>query len=121
MRISDWSSDVCSSDLAAPCRPEPIHCRKCTVMPVETLQIDTLVIGAGQAGVAMSEHLSRKGVPHLVVERHRIAEAWRTARWDSLVANGHAWHERFPGMHFKGPDPAPCATKDKRADAFPSY
>ncbi|WP_207291199.1 FAD-dependent monooxygenase, partial [Pseudomonas sp. FW300-N2C3] len=48
-------------------------------MPVETLRIDTLVIGAGQAGVAMSEHLSRQGVPHLVVERSRIAEAWRTA------------------------------------------
>lgn len=58
---------------------------------------DTLVVGAGQAGVAMSEHLSRLGVPHLVLERNRIAEAWRSGRWDSLVANGPAWHDRFPG------------------------
>ena len=52
--------------------------------------IETLVIGGGQAGVAMSDHLGRQGVPHLVVERHRIAERWRTERWDSLVANGPA-------------------------------
>ena len=57
-------------------------------MAVETTSIDTLVVGAGQAGVAMSEHLGKLGVPHLVLERSRIAERWRTGRWDSLVANG---------------------------------
>ncbi|WP_183135491.1 FAD-dependent monooxygenase, partial [Pseudomonas syringae] len=51
-------------------------------------EIDTLVIGAGQAGVATSEHLSRLGIQHLVLEKHRVAEAWRSGRWDSLVANG---------------------------------
>ncbi|XXD82127.1 NAD(P)-binding domain-containing protein [Pseudomonas sp. Z5-35] len=90
-------------------------------MPVETIRIDTLVIGAGQAGVAMSEHLSRQGVPHLVVERNRIAEAWRTARWDSLVANGPAWHDRFPGLEFKGLDPDAFASKDQVADYFEAY
>lgn len=73
-------------------------------MPVETT--DTLVIGAGQAGLAMSEHLTQAGVPHLVLERDRIAERWRSARWDSLVANGPAWHDRFPGMTFDEVDPA---------------
>ena len=63
-------------------------------------KVDTLVVGAGQAGVAMSEHLSKCGVPHLVLERHRIAERWRSERWDSLVANGPAWHDCFPGMEF---------------------
>ena len=53
-------------------------------------KIDTLVVGAGQAGVAMSEHLSKVEVPHLVLERGRIAERWRSERWDSLVANGPA-------------------------------
>ena len=74
--------------------------QKCTAMTVDKTAIDTLVVGAGQAGVAMSEHLSKLGVPHLVVERNRIAEAWRTGRWDSLVANGPAWHDRFPGLEF---------------------
>ncbi|RUY40885.1 FAD-dependent monooxygenase, partial [Mesorhizobium sp. M7A.F.Ca.CA.002.07.1.1] len=49
-------------------------------MPVET--VDTLVVGGGQAGLAMSEHLSKCGVPHLVLERDRIAERWRSERWD---------------------------------------
>ena len=42
-------------------------------------KVDTLVIGAGQAGVAMSEHLGRRGIAHLVLEKARIAESWRTA------------------------------------------
>ncbi|MEG1040310.1 MAG: NAD(P)/FAD-dependent oxidoreductase [Pseudomonas sp.] len=83
--------------------------------------IDTLVVGAGQAGVAMSEHLSRLGVPHLVLERNRIAEAWRTGRWDSLVANGPAWHDRFPGLEFEGLDPDAFAGKDQVADYFEAY
>ena len=61
-------------------------------------RIDTLVVGGGQAGLAMSEHLTGNGVPHLVLERYRIAERWRSERWDSLVANGPAWHDRFPGL-----------------------
>ncbi len=65
----------------------------------------TLVIGAGQAGIAMSEHLGRRGLPHLVLERSRIAERWRSERWDSLVANGPAWHDRFPGLVFQDVDP----------------
>lgn len=84
-------------------------------------RIDTLVIGAGQAGVAMSEHMGRHGVPHLVVERHRIAERWRTARWDSLVANGPAWHDRFPNMSFADLDPDAFAPKDRIADYFEAY
>lgn len=82
---------------------------------------DTLVVGAGQAGIAMSEHLSKSGVPHLVLERHRIAERWRTERWDSLVANGPAWHDRFPGMEFPGTHPDAFPSKDAIADYFDAY
>ncbi|MEN5198900.1 NAD(P)/FAD-dependent oxidoreductase [Pseudomonas wadenswilerensis] len=90
-------------------------------MTTNKTKIDTLVVGAGQAGVAMSEHLSRLGVPHLVLERKRIAEAWRTGRWDSLVANGPAWHDRFPGLEFEGLDPDAFAGKDQVADYFEAY
>ena len=84
-------------------------------------KIDTLVIGGGQAGVAMSEHLGKLGVPHLVLERHRIAERWRSERWDSLVANGPAWHDRFPGMEYSDTDPEAFPSKEKVADYFVAY
>ncbi|NYI42970.1 putative flavoprotein involved in K+ transport [Nocardioides aromaticivorans] len=84
-------------------------------------QIEVLVVGAGQAGVAMSEHLSDNGVPHLVLERDRIAERWRTMRWDSLVANGPAWHDRFPGMEFQDVAGDEFATKDQVAGYFEAY
>jgi putative flavoprotein involved in K+ transport len=85
------------------------------------VQVDTLVIGGGQAGLAMSEHLSKRGVPHLIVERHRIAERWRSERWDSLVANGPAWHDRFPSMAFSGIDPDSFATRDAIVDYLVEY
>ena len=88
-------------------------------MPIET--VDTLVIGAGQAGLAMSEHLSKQGLSHLVLERHRIAERWRSERWDSLVANGPAWHDRFPGMTFPNLDPDAFATRDMIVNYFEAY
>ncbi len=84
-------------------------------------KIDTLVVGAGQAGVAMSEHLSNHDVPHLVLERNRIAEKWRTGRWDSLVTNGPVWHDRFPNMEFDDVDPDAFASKDQVANYFEAY
>ena len=51
-------------------------------MPTE--RIDTVVIGAGQAGLAMSHHLSALGAEHIVLERGQVAERWRSERWDSL-------------------------------------
>lgn len=83
-------------------------------------QIDTLVVGAGQAGIAMSEHLTRAGIPHLVLERARIAERWRSERWESLVANGPAWHDRFPGREFEG-DPDAFVGKEAVADYLVAY
>ncbi len=88
-------------------------------MSVES--IDTLVVGAGQAGLAMSEHLGKCGVPHLVLERDRIAERWRSQRWDSLVANGPAWHDRFPGMTFSRSDPDEFPPKEEIADYFVAF
>jgi putative flavoprotein involved in K+ transport len=84
-------------------------------------RIDTLVVGAGQAGLAMSEHLTLNGVPHLVVERNRIAERWRSERWDSLVANGPAWHDRFPTRTFDGIDPDGFATRDEIVRYFEAH
>jgi len=83
-------------------------------------QIDTLVVGGGQAGIATSEHLSQHGIAHLVLEKGRIAEGWRSVRWDSLVMNGPAWHDRFPSLEFAvHPDSFPG--KEDVAEYFERY
>lgn len=69
----------------------------------------------------MSESLTALGVPHVVLERNRIAERWRSERWDSLVSNGPAWHDRLPGMRFSGVDGEAFASKDQIADYLAEY
>ncbi len=81
-------------------------------------KVETLIIGGGQAGLAMSAHLGKRAVPHLIVERYRIAERWRSERWDSLVANGPAWHDRFPCLEFSDIDPNSFATKNRIVEYF---
>lgn len=84
-------------------------------------KVETLIVGAGQAGVAMCEHLGKLGISHVALERSRIAECWRSARWDSLVANGPAWHDRFPGQEFDGFDQDDFIPKEDVADYFERY
>lgn len=83
-------------------------------------KVDTLVIGGGQSGIAMSEHLSKHDIDHLVLEKNRIAEAWRSQRWDSLVTNGPRWNDRFPGLKMEG-DADGFVHHDDLADYFEKY
>jgi len=84
-------------------------------------KIDTVIVGAGQSGIAMSEHLTAMGIPHLVLERNRVAERWRSQRWDSLVANGPAWHDRFPNLEFDDVGPDVFPPKERMARYFEDY
>jgi putative flavoprotein involved in K+ transport len=72
-------------------------------MPAERIQ--TLVIGGGQAGLTMSHRLKQRGLPHLVLERHRIAERWRSERWDGLKFQFPNWSVRLPEFAFPHDDP----------------
>ncbi|WP_080796788.1 flavin-containing monooxygenase [Corynebacterium pacaense] len=82
---------------------------------------EVVVVGGGQAGIAMSEHLTNAGISHIVCEKDRIAERWRTGRWDSLVANGPAWHDRFPSLEFSNVDQDGFAGKDQVAQYMEDY
>ncbi len=67
--------------------------------------IDTVVIGAGHAGLAVSRLLTAAGRDHVVLERGRVAERWRSERWDSLHLLTPNWMTRLPGQPYGGPDP----------------
>jgi len=84
-------------------------------------KVEALIVGGGQAGLAMSRHLGAAGVSHLVLERDRIAERWRSARWDSLVANGPAWHDRFPDLEFSETAPDGFPGKEEVAAYLETY
>ena len=68
-------------------------------------RIDTLVIGAGQAGLAVSYYLTRAGREHLILEKNRVAKAWRDERWDSFALVTPNWMLGLPGMEYDGDDP----------------
>ncbi len=88
-------------------------------MSVET--VETLIVGGGQAALALSEQLSKRGLSHVVLERHRVAERWRSERWDGLHANGPAWHDRLPGLTIAGVDPDGFATRNQMVEYFIAY
>jgi putative flavoprotein involved in K+ transport len=67
--------------------------------------IETVVIGAGQAGLAASRCLAERSIDHVVLERGRLAERWRSERWDSLRLLTPNWMTRVPGWTYAGSDP----------------
>ena len=59
--------------------------------------VDVVVVGAGQAGLAVSYYLRAFGIEHVVLERGRVGESWRSARWDSFTLVTPNWMNRLPG------------------------
>src|SRR5688572_13027937 len=73
--------------------------------------IGTVVIGAGQAGLATSYELTQRGLDHVVLEREQIGEAWRR-RWDSLCMILPNWFNGLPGFPYQGDEPDGFQTRD---------
>jgi len=71
-----------------------------------TERVETVIIGGGQAGLALSYCLTQKGRAHVVLEKAAQAgEAWRNGRWDSFTFVTPNWAIRLPGMGYEGRDP----------------
>jgi putative flavoprotein involved in K+ transport len=85
-----------------------------------TQRIETLVIGGGQAGLAVGYHLVRQRLPFLILDAHeRVGDSWRK-RWDSLRLFSPAHLDALPGMPFPGPAHV-FPTKDQMADYLEAY
>ena len=73
---------------------------------------DTVVVGGGQAGLAVSHELTEAGVPHVVLEKGRIGQTWR-GRWDSFCLVTPNWYVQLPGGHYDGEDPHGYMPRDE--------
>lgn len=80
-----------------------------------------IVIGGGQAGLAMSRSLKDRGIGHVVLERGRIAERWRSERWQSLRMLTPRWMSRLPGWSYRGDDPNGYMSRDELVDYLDAY
>jgi len=87
-------------------------------MPERT---ETVIIGGGQAGLAMSYYLGQLGREHIILERGRVAERWRTERWDSLAFQFPNWMIRLPGYTYAGKDPDGFMLRDGVARFIEEY
>ncbi len=82
---------------------------------------DVVVIGGGQAGLAMSYCLAGRSIDHVVLERGHTANSWRTERWDSLRLLTPNWLSRLPGWTYRGDDPDGYMTAAEVAEHLDGY
>src|SRR5689334_13034467 len=87
--------------------------QSCKEAYMGTEHVETLIIGGGQAGLTMSHMLSRHGRPHLVLERGRIAERWRSERWNELRFQFPNWSVELPDFPFRCEGPHEFATSEE--------
>src|SRR6185295_2512914 len=67
--------------------------------------VDIVIVGGGQAGLAIGNCLARRGIDYVILERGEVAERWRSERWDSLRLLTPNWMTRLPGFAYAGDDP----------------
>ena len=82
---------------------------------------ETIIIGAGQAGLSLSRCLTDAGRDHVVFERGRLAERWRSERWDSLRLLTPNWMTRLPGWSYDGPAPDAFMTVPELVTYFENF
>src|SRR5712691_8308945 len=83
--------------------------------------VDVAVIGAGQAGLATSWFLAQAGADHAVFDRGRVAETWRSRRWDSFCLVTPNWAVKLPGATYAGPEPDGFMSRAQLVAFFESW
>lgn len=83
--------------------------------------IDTVIIGGGQAGLATSYHLNQYKRSHVILEKYRIGEAWRSGKWDSFTLVTPNWMLNLPGFAYNGDDPNGFLKRDEVVQYLDDY
>ena len=82
---------------------------------------NVVVIGGGQAGLAISYCLQQRGIEHVVLEKNRVGHEWREHRWDSFCLVTPNWQCRLPGFPYNGSDPHGFMLKDQIVQYLEDY
>lgn len=90
-------------------------------MPGPVIPVQTVVIGAGHAGLSVSKLLTDRSIDHVVLERGEVANTWRHERWDSLRLLTPNWQTRLPGLEYSGDDPDGFMTMTEVVDFITGY
>ncbi len=80
-----------------------------------------VIIGGGQAGLAMSWHLTQKNIHHIVLERYQLAWAWRHQRWENFCLVTPNWQCKLPGFPYDGAQPHGFMLRDDIVDYIARY
>jgi putative flavoprotein involved in K+ transport len=89
--------------------------------PSTCSHVSVVVIGGGQAGLAMSYHLQQNDIDHVVLEKNRIAHTWRTQRWDAFCLVTPNWQCQLPGFSYPGDDPKGFMPRDEIVAYIEAY
>jgi putative flavoprotein involved in K+ transport len=81
----------------------------------------TIIVGAGQCGLAMSRCLTDRSIDHVLLERGEVANSWRSGRWDSLRLLTPNWQSRLPGFRYRGDDPDGFMTMPEVIEFLDAY
>jgi putative flavoprotein involved in K+ transport len=80
-----------------------------------------VIIGGGQAGLAMSYQLKQAGIDHVVLEKNQIAHSWKTQRWDAFCLVTPNWQCQLPGFPYQGSDPKGFMVREEIVSYVESY
>ena len=80
-----------------------------------------IIIGGGQAGLSISYCLKERGIGHIIFEKNRLAESWRTKRWDSFCLVTPNWQCALPGFEYSGADPKGFMVKNEIVEYIEAY
>ena len=92
-------------------------------IPSQTLpsHVSVVVIGGGQAGLAMSYQLKQSGIDHVILEKNQIAHSWKTQRWDAFCLVTPNWQCQLPGYPYQGSDPKGFMLRDEIVSYVEGY
>ncbi len=83
--------------------------------------LDAVIVGAGQAGLGVSYYLKQSGKEHIVYEKGRVGESWKSQRWDSFQVNTPNSFNALPGLPYEGPEPDGFWHTRELTDYFDGY